>query len=220
MNILSTLVLLWGFLGATVAWAADTKEAGPVSTEAVWKPGPSSVADIKKQCAASGGGSFQDCFIDGMAKAGASPQAVAFTRSHDGAYLRDFRRVGPVDIAHVTNPFRANENDSVFLVNGKPATIDVDNQKLLTEADLTKNPTYAALAKKYPQISLWPGDRYGTNTPVVKDLPGGDRRFVASYRLRNSCHACAVIGSAQFGFDFDQDGKFMGTKLLQVTASQ
>lgn len=163
---------------------------------------------------------MQDCFIKGMGKSGASPQAVAFTRRNDGAYLRDFRHVGPVNIAYVTNPFRANENDSVFLVNGKPATIDVDNQQLLNQTDLTKNSTYASLAKKYPQISLWPGDRSGTDTPTVKDLPGGGRRFAVSYRLQNFCHACEVVGSAQFGFDFDQTGKFLGTKLLQVTASK
>lgn len=220
MRILSLLVLLWGCLSVKAIWAEEPKKAGPVSAEAVWKPGLSSVADIKKQCAASNGGAIQDCFINGMAKAGASSQAVAFTRRNDGAYLREFRRVGPVDIAYVTNPFRANENDAIFLVNGTPATIDVDGQQLPNQTDLAKNSTYASLAKKYPQISLWPGDRSGTGTPTVKDLPGGGWRFVVSYRLQNFCHACAVVGSAQFGFDFDQAGKFLGTRLLQVTASQ
>jgi hypothetical protein len=191
-----------------------------VGAEAVWKPDDSSLLGIKKQCAASKEGSFQDCFIKGMGKAGASPQAVAFMRQSDGAYLRDFRHVGPVDIAYVTYPFRANENDGVFLVNGTPATIDVDNQQLLNQTELTNNSTYVALAKKYPRISLWPGDRYGTDNPVVKDSPGGARLFAVGYRLRNFCHACAVVGSAQFGFIFDQNGKFIGTKLLRVTLSK
>lgn len=220
MRSFSILALLWGCLGVTVTWAQEPQRAESVNADAVWKPGPSSVSDIKKQCAASKGGAIQDCFASGMGKAGASAQAVAFIRRNDGAYLREFRRVGPVDIAYVTNPFRANENDSVLLVNGKPATINVDNQQLLNQTDLTKNLTYTALAKKYPQISLWPDDRSGTNAPTVKDLPGGGRRFAVSYRLRNFCHACAVVGSAQFGFDFDQAGKFLGTKLLQVAASK
>ena len=190
-----------------------------VGVEAVWKPGPSSVQDIKAQCA-SNGPSFQDCFINAMGKAGASPQAVAFMRRTDGAYLREFRRVGPVDIAYVTYPFRANENDGIFLVNGTPASVDVDNQQLLAMDELAKNSAYAALAKQYPQISLWSGDRYRTDEPSVKDLPQQRRRFVVHYRLRNQCHACAVVGSARFGFDFDGSGKFLGTKLLQVTASQ
>jgi hypothetical protein len=141
-------------------------------------------------------------------------------RSSDGAYLRDFRRVGPVDIAYVTYPFRANENEGILLVNGTPASIDIDNQRLLSKTELAKNPTYVELAKKYPQISLWPGDRYGTDNPLVKDLPQSGRRFVVHYRLRNLCHACAVVGSAQFGFDFNQAGRFLGTKLLQVDASR
>jgi hypothetical protein len=201
-------------------WRCSDPAAESVSAEAIWKPGPNSVQDIKNQCAAMGGQSFQNCCIAGMGKAGASPQAAAFMRSSNGAYLRDFRRVGPVDIAYVTYPFRANENDGVLLVNGTPASIDVDNQRLLSKPELAKNPTYAELAKKYPQVSLWPDDRYGTDTPLVKNLPQGGRRFVVRYRLRNQCHACAVVGSAQFGFDFNQTGRFLGTKLLQVDVSQ
>jgi hypothetical protein len=204
-------IFLWRCVGA----AAES-----VSAAAVWQPGPSSVQEIKAQCAALSGQSFQECFANGMGKAGASPSAVAFMRRGEGAYVRDFRRAGPVDIAYVTYPFRANENEGVLLVNGTPASVDIDNQRLLAKAELAKDPVYAGLAKQYPQISVWPGDRYGTEEPLVKDVPGNGRRFVVSYRLRNLCHACAVVGSAQFGFDFDRAGKFLGTKLLQVTASR
>jgi hypothetical protein len=205
---------------AIFLWKCAEAAAAPVGAEAIWKPPVSTVQEIKSKCAALNGQSFQNCFLSGMEKAGASPQAVDFMRRSDGAYLREFRRVGPVDIAYVTYPFRANENEGVWLVNGTPASVDVDNQRLLSKADLAKNANYAGLAKQYPQITLWPGDRNGTDEPIVKDLPQKGRRFVVSYRLRNQCHACAVVGSAQFGFDFDQSGKFLGTKLLQVSASQ
>ena len=131
--------------------------------------------------------------------------------------MRAFRHVGPVDIAYATNPFRANENDIVFLVNGTPGMIDVDNEQLLNKTELTKDPVYATLASQYPQISLWPADRHGTEYPLAQNLTQGEQRFMVRYRLRNECHACAVVGSAQFGFDFDQSGKFLGTKLLHVS---
>ena len=194
--------------------------AEAVDAEAIWKPPVSVVQEIKSKCTASNGFSFQDCFIRGMEKAGASPSAVAFMRRSDGGYLREFWRVGPVDIAYVTYPFRANENEGILLVNGTPASVDVDNQQLLSKAELAQNPVYAALAKQYPRITLWPGDRNRTDDLVIKALPQRGRRFVVRYRLQNLCHACAVVGSAQFGFDFDQSGRFLGTKLLQVSASQ
>ena len=205
---------------AIFLWRCVGTAAEPVDAEAIWKPPVSVVQEIKSKCTASNGFSFQDCFIRGMEKARASPSAVAFMRHSDGGYLHEFRRVGPVDIAYVTYPFRANENEGVLLVNGTPASVDVDNQQLLSKAALAQNPVYAALAKQYPQITLWPGDRNGTNDPAIKDLPQKGRRFVVRYRLRNMCHACAVVGSAQFGFDFDRSGRFIGTKLLQVSASQ
>lgn len=71
-------------------------------------------------------------------------------RRNDGAYPRGFRHLRPVDIAYVTYPFRANENDGVFLVNGAPVNIDVDNQGLLAQGKRTKNSAYATLGKAVP----------------------------------------------------------------------
>lgn len=190
-----------------------------VDADAVWQPEPAAVAGIQRQCAASIGPSHLNCFSRHMEDAGASPAAVAFLRSTDGAYLRRLQRVGPFDVAYVRYPFRANENDGILLVNHSPERVDVDDAQLLPRMELAQHPVYAGLARQYPQLSIWPGERGGATGLVIRKLPDRGRRFVADYRLRNQCHACAVVGAAQVGFDFDSSGRFLGTTLLQVTAA-
>lgn len=172
--------------------------------------------DIQQECAALAGTAFRDCFVRGMEKAGASPPAVAFTRRLGGAILRDFRRIGPVDVAYVYYPFRANQNQGALLVNGAPALIDVDDQQLLAKNELEKHPAYTALAKRSNEVTLWPGERSGTGYPTVERLPDGGVQFLVGYRLRDVCHACAILGEAQFAFIFDRAGQFLGTKLVRV----
>lgn len=126
---------LWGLL---LGWIAGSAEpAGPVTAAALWEPGMSVLQGIKQECSLIGGAAFRDCFVQGMEKAGASLPALAFTRRlGDGVFLRKFRRVGPIGIAYVYYPFRANENQSALLVNGTPALIDVDDQQLLATDEL------------------------------------------------------------------------------------
>lgn len=66
-----------------------------------------------------------------------------------------------------------------------------------------KHPAYAALAKRSKEVMLWPGDRSGNGYPAVE-------------RLRDVCHACTILGEAQFAFTFDRAGQFVGTKLARV----
>jgi len=42
---------------------------------------------------------------------------------------------------------------------------------------------------------------------------------VVSYPLRNGCHACASAGSALFNWNFDAQGKFLGTTFLGLLAA-
>ncbi len=115
-----------------------------------------------------------------MKSAGASPEAIAFARSAADMgviYLRAFRKVGPVDVAYVEYAFRANELEGVFLVNGDPSPIDVDDEDLLPKNRLQGNSAYAALAGQYPNISIWPGDRFDTKLPTLTDTGWGTQTF-------------------------------------------
>ncbi|MGH9839028.1 MAG: fused DSP-PTPase phosphatase/NAD kinase-like protein [Blastocatellia bacterium] len=195
-------------------------QTGQTGPEAVWGPGMSILQQIKEECAVQAGPSFGECFARGMQKAGASPQALAFTnRIHNDGFMRDFRNAGTVDIAYVYYPFRANEPQGAFLVNGSPNLIDVDDQSLLPQDGLKENPTYARLARKYPGLTLWPGNRNGTDAITASKLPGGGSQFAVAYLLRDGCHACKKIGTAQFAFHFDKAGTFSGVKLLNVAVS-
>jgi predicted secreted protein len=159
-----------------------------------------------------------ECFASLMKEFGASPDALAFTRVRGNeAWLRAFREMGRVDVAYLTYPFRANENQGVLLVNGTPSPVDVDNLSLSAQAALKDDLVYGELAKRYPNISLWPGDRYGTDTPGAEPLAKRGLRFYVGYLLRNGCHACEKVGSAVFAFDFDAGGTFLGTRLMMVT---
>jgi predicted secreted protein len=157
-----------------------------------------------------------------MKSAGASPEAVTFARSTADLgviYMRAFRKVGPVDVAYIQYVFRANELDGVFLVNGDPSPIDVDDEDILPKARLQGNSAYSQLAAQYPNVSVWPGDRFDTKLPALADTGWGTQTFAVEYILRDGCHACATIGTVAVDFVFETDGKFQGAKVTAVRAS-
>jgi hypothetical protein len=185
--------------------------ARPLGPAVVWDPPPQVLSAIREKCGKGDPDGINGCFLLEMQSANASPQAVAFAKSFAGnglAYVRAFRKVGLVDIAYIEYAFRANELDGVLLVNGDPSIIDVDSENFASQENFSKNPTYAALAKKYPHISIWPGGRYRTSEPLVNHLQSGGQSFAVDYILRDGCHACAQIGTVSLTFAFDEHGKF------------
>lgn len=169
-----------------------------------------------KQCDGRSGAEFDACFAAAMAKAGASPAALDFTRHLDNeAYLQAVDEYGgPVVLAHVFYPFRANENDAWFLVNRTPPLIDVDDRRYLALAAIRSSAAYGEIRQRYPNVNFWPGDR-GASAPRVS---WGGRKFVIGYLLRDQCHACAIVGRVRFGFVFGAGGKFLRTRLISVIA--
>lgn len=207
-------------LGAllVLATAICTEAADRVTAAAVWRPTVGSMRRFHRQCDRRTGGEFDTCFAAAMARAGASPAALGFTRRlGNEAYLQALDETsGPVAVAHVFYPFRANENDAWLLVNGAPPLIDVDDRHYLDLAALRASPAYAAIRRQYPHVSFWPGDR-GAAAPQISR---SGREFVVGYLLRDLCHACATIGHVRFAFEFDASGKFLGTRLISVVAAQ
>ena len=114
-------------------------------------------------------------------------------------------------------PFRANENDAWLLVNGTPALIDVDDRHYLALAAMRGSAGLSAsFDRRYPNVSFWPGDRGVTGPQVAR----GGREFVVGYQLRDQCHACATVGQVRFAFDFEAEGRFLGTRLISVIAAE
>jgi hypothetical protein len=218
-----TGILTFAIVGGTLktnAQIASQQTSQTTDAKAIWEPTTATVQAIQQTCAALSGTQLSDCFVHQMQKLGASPQAIAFTRSIDNmGYMIGYRPAnGRVSLAHVTFPFRANENQGAYLVNGTPERIDVDNQSLLSQNELSANPVYAKLSQRYSDILMFPGDRIGTNAIVAESTPGGGQRFLVDYKLNDRCHACPQIGTARFAFDFTANGQFLGTKLISVNA--
>ncbi len=188
-----------------------------IDSQSVWHPPSDFRKLMDKECSPLSAPEFQRCFISLMRKLGASDQALEFTSMTDTtAYVRYFRNTGRVDIAYVFYPFRANENFGVYLVNGRPGIIDVDELSILDLPELKKDPTYLAIVRKFPDAALWPGDRYHVHQPTTDTLPDATIRFFVDYLLQNGCHACEHIGVVRFAFEFDPEGRFLGTRLVSV----
>jgi hypothetical protein len=206
-----SVILLFSCFGVALAqneyhWTKRFSQT--VDQRALWQPGMQGMRDIRQVCGSAR--DFGDCFARQMERQGASRQAVAFTNLiGNTGYLRDFRDTGRVDIAYVNYPFRANENQGWLLVNGSPKVVDVDDLGNIPQSELMKNPQYAALARKYRNIAIFPGDRSGSAYPTVRPF-GGGQRFLVDYKLVDGCHACQQIGSLHMAFDFDGHGRFLG----------
>jgi hypothetical protein len=186
-----------------------------VHDAAVWRPPADFRAKVAAKCGNVAG--FGACLIAQMRAAGAPEAALAFAKRTDNqGYATGFRDTGTVDLVHAEYPYRANENALVFLVNGQPPMIDVDDLSRIDQRNLGANAAYAALLSKYPALALFPGDRRPGRGPGATRLRSGGQRFVVTYVLKDGCHACAIVGDARIGFDFDVEGKFVGTDVIRV----
>ena len=199
-----------------VAAPSERAVSAPVSAAAVWSPPANFLASVHAACEGNPA-RMPQCFPERMRAAGASPEAVAFTERAGGlAYLRAFRDAGRVDEAWAVNPFRANTNDIVYLVNGDPALLDVDDPKYMDPAVLAHHPACAAMLRAHPKLTPFPGDRYHHSAVQRMAAVGGGQRFVVGEDLRDGCHACAILGKARVAFDFDAAGTFRGVQVLMV----
>ncbi len=224
-------LLLAALLATTVVTAqnpsaapgAATPSTGRISAANVWQIPPTFLAAAHKACDSAPPPSFADCFINQMPKSGASPAAVAFTRmlqkqsDGDVGIMSGFNKVGPVDVAFVVYPLRANTNNGILFVNGTPKILNAEDLKLLDQATMQQSPQFQNTKAQFPNVNLWPGDRDGTTWPNSSSNPDGSVSFTLGYPLRNGCHACAHAGFAEFNWNFGAHGKFQGTTFMGLT---
>jgi hypothetical protein len=216
-------LLLLAFVSAAAAQEAVPPTPAPaplpVGPDAVWAPAPTFLKTMHKACDKGPPAHFGECFVAQMKKAGASEPALAFARRTGNlGYLVDYRDAGKVDVGHAEYPFRANQNQVCFLVNGDPPMIDIDDLKWIGADALASNPVYADLVKRFPNLTIFPGLRFGVTAPVAANLKNGGQRFVADFLLRDGCRACTTVGSMKVSFDFDVNGKFIETQVGPVRA--
>jgi hypothetical protein len=193
-------------------------------TSAIWDPGDQALEQIREGCKNGDPEDHTQCFIDHMADAGASAEALDFTQEyaqeHGGslAILKDFHPLDAVDLGQAYFPEAKDTRWSVLLLNGLPEILDTSDVKLLPQKELTLDPQYTALRGAHPQIAIFPGGgalQPGVSPPMQK-LSRGGQRFVIDYTLREGCVSCTLLGHATFGFDFDPTGQFQGARLIKV----
>lgn len=163
------------------------------------------------------------CVLDKMRQAHASPEALAFTRwyatiSRDIGYVSKLEVYGRVSLATVELPLRRSTNahtDSAFeIVNGTPNPVHGDTGCSDTDAQLLASRVFQRLKKNHPELSTWEGTEFANATM----LPGGVQRFVFSCPL-GEYHAAAGQWLAFFALDFGERGKFLGHRLLKISAA-
>ena len=197
---------------------------GRITAASVWQMPATYLPAAHKACdKAPNPAAFTQCFVAQMSKAGAPPAAVAFTQTllkqsgGDFGIMTGFNAVGPVDVAFVTYPLRANTNNGIIFVNGTPKIVNAENLKLLDQAGMQQSPQYQNTKNQFPKVSVWPGDRDGTTWPNSSKNPDGSLSFTLGYPLINGCHACERAGFAEFNWNFGAEGKFQGTTFLGMT---
>jgi hypothetical protein len=194
-----------------------------ISASAAWDPQASDLAQIRQACQAAQGEAYSRCFVAQMPSFGASPEAVAFTQTYaEGnqgtvAFLKDFRAVDTVDVGYAVFPTNANSNQGWLLLNGTPGVIDVDDLKLLPQAEMMRDPVYVALRQRYPKVNLFGGDRSADAVPATETLPDASQRFVVDYPLKDQCRACGTVGQATFSFEFDAAGRLVKVRFVRVS---
>lgn len=194
-----------------------TDAQGVFGIHSVWVPSNDALEEMRRDCLGVEGVDEMACVAQVMERFGASSSARTFSRmASELAFMNKFEEVGLVDVAYVLFPFRANENQGCYLVNGEPPLVDVDDFELLDKASLERNAQYKAIRGEYPQVTLWPGDRSPEGFLSYRIFEDGRHRFVFDYYLRDGCRACPMVGVAVFAFDFDPWGRFEGSELAHL----
>ena len=217
------LSLFLALLISAVCCLAQSKP-GAIGPSGVWQVPQNFVTSVNAACGnPSQERKYGDCFLSQMSKAGASADAVAFTRelsrqSHgDIGIMTSFNHVGPVDIAWVLYPTHQPSNYGLFLVNGDPRLVNAEDLKLLDQKAMQQSFQYQGVQNQFPKVGLWSGDRDGRTWPNSQAGANGGVQFVLGYPLRNGCATCANAGSALFTWNFDASGKFTGTSFMGLT---
>ena len=219
----ATLCVVACVMGSATSGFAVPKPGAKVGASAVWQLPEQFIAGAHAACDKSAPSGLAECFIDQMTKAGASADAVSFTRElykqsqGEVGIMTGLQAVGPVDIAWITYPLRANTNYGLLFINGQPPIVNVENLNLLDRKTMTKSPQFKDLKFQFPKVDVWPGDRDGKTWPNSQTVANGGIQFVVGYPLINGCHACARAGFALFTWNFTAQGKFLGTTFVGMT---
>lgn len=197
---------LVGFTAAPPIGRAPEKLSASLGPNAVWS------GTGVEACRQGNAKLVDDCLVGAMRRSGASAGAIAFTQkliaSDNPGYVSGWKQVGPVGVATITYPFRANTNEGSVLVPVTGDPIDVDAYQLT--ADDKARADYKAAMADHPDAFLVPPGTLSTEAAA----DGGVRVMVTTPTA--ICHACAPGASIVVGYEFDAGGHFLRAGVVAV----
>lgn len=215
--ILSFLAVVYSSNSAAANLASQDSST-VIGSAAVWSPGGSTLQAIQRDCGLVNANDLGNCFTSEMRKYGASDAAVKFSNMLDGVgYMVKYRQTGKLGVAYAYFPFTDQFKYGCFIVNGKPGLIDIDDTTYISSKELNSDKTYSEIKKHYPRVSVWPGERTNYDSPEFQKGKNGSQKLIVSYRLRNGCDQCMLLGYLKLAFRFDSTGKFLSTQIAGVT---
>lgn len=208
---------------------------GIVDASFIWSP-PAGVAESIPKCAydtakASGysaasassneASPLQVCLLEKMREHGASKNAVAFTKWYyktpygDSLYITALAKpqYGPVQLANVFYPGRANNNAGLLFVNStNPQVADPDVVFAPAGQPWKSNAGYQSIAGAHPHAMVYPALSF----VALAKRDGGGQRFTLAAPILDGCHACARIGTVEIAYDFGSLGAPKGVSVVAV----
>lgn len=188
-----------------------------VTAAAIWNPGMAIMNEIAENCGRSELSATGSCLTDIMRKNGASPQAIEFAgKMGTVSYMNGFKELGMIDAAFIYYPLRSLGREGCMLVNGKPNFLNLNNIGLLPVQAMELDSEYIELEKEFPHLWIFSDDMRGTVYPYSENLPDKVTRIVSVYSLRNGCSSCQLIAFAEYAFDFDSTGTYLGCEFMDI----
>ena len=158
LRLSAILCVVWCIIGPITSALAAPKASAKVGASSVWQLPEQFMTGAHAACDKSAPAGFGQCVIEQIGRAGASADAVSFTRElykqsgGDVGIMTGFQGVGPVNFAWFTYPLRANTNYGLLLVNGKPPIVNVENLTLLDRKTMPQTPQFKDLKFQFPQV--------------------------------------------------------------------
>lgn len=176
----------------------DEKESLKIDSNVVWELVPA-LRDCTRVQA--------ECVPSVMKQNNASEQAIEFFMQ-TGWFAVDFQDYGIVDLVTLGNPWRVNSNSDYMLANEQSSYIIIENE---ISGDLfEKVKDYHILSDAFPEYSIW-----GTDNWFIEQR---DQSFLFGFDVKDErgCHACSSAYIAIIAFELDDQGNYLGPRLLEV----
>ena len=227
--IVTFLVLLGSFSFTQDKGAAKASETSPsFGSSAVWVPSPEVVSSAKAACESiAQPGPHAECLIQQAEKNGAPKDAVRFTRelyanSGEIGTIGEIKALGPVSYAWIVYPFRDTDPNGLMFLNGDPNFINPDDLAKIDKTPMQQDAVFQQWKKTMPKLDISQPQRPGVSQQILyarafNGATPGSQRFLFSYPLTEGCRGCPGRGVANYYWDFDAKGKFLGAHFLSVT---